>query len=89
MQDGRAGARLDAGPTEGGGAARQWRQSLCPSLRGPARGDFDICGSGGGSCPNRIRPGGSAPLSRSGKSPDPTLFPSNRFWGALFVFNTH
>lgn len=42
MQDGRSGTRIDARPAEGGGAAGQWRQSLRPSLRGPARRDLDL-----------------------------------------------
>jgi len=68
VQDGRSGTRIDARPAEGGGAAGQWRQSLRPSLRGPARRDLDLRRSGGGPCPDSLRSGGSAPLSGSGES---------------------
>jgi len=90
VQDGRFGTRIDAGPAEGGGAAGQWGQSLCPSLRGPARRDFDLRRSGGGPRPDRLRAGGSAPLSGSGESSrvgHPPIL--GALPPALFVFNTH
>lgn len=103
MQDGRAGTRVDARPPEGGGAARQRRQSLCPPLRGPARGDLDLRRSRGGPCPDRLCAGGSATLPGSGESVGllwdfgvvgwtffgTSIEPLKPPLSALFVFNTH